>query len=88
MSTKAPPQLWKVELVKKQTDSPETPPETAVRLSLRHTYMPKAIVDFAGPSYFGGKEDQLIVCAGKGRPPLLLLRRFIDEFFTNGFIHI
>jgi len=65
MLTQAPPQLWKVELVKKQTDSPEIPPETAVRLSLRHTYMPKAIVDFAGPSYFGGKEDQLIVCAGK-----------------------
>ena len=33
---------------------------------LRHTYTPKVAVDFAGPSYFGGKNDQLILCAGKG----------------------
>lgn len=37
-----------------------------MRLSLRHTYMPKVTVDFAGPSYFGGKHDQLVLCAGKG----------------------
>jgi hypothetical protein len=73
----APPQLWKVELVKKQTDSTGVPPETISRLSLRHTYMPKAIADFAGPSYFGGKDDQVIVCPGKGR--LLLLLLLIDE---------
>ncbi|KAJ3554822.1 hypothetical protein NM688_g2905 [Phlebia brevispora] len=54
---KAPPQLWKIDVVSKT--------ETA-RLSLRHTYMPKSPVDFAGPSYFGGKNDQLILCAGKG----------------------
>jgi WD40 repeat protein len=29
--------------------------------------MPKVPVDFAGPSYFGGKDDQLVLCAGKGR---------------------
>lgn len=51
----APPQLWKLDLVK----------DTA-RLSLRHTYIPKVPVDFAGPSYFGGKNDQLVLCAGKG----------------------
>lgn len=28
--------------------------------------MPKVQVDFAGPSYFGGKNDELILCAGKG----------------------
>jgi hypothetical protein len=28
--------------------------------------MPKVPVDFAGPSYFGGQDDQLIICAGKG----------------------
>ena len=28
--------------------------------------MPKFPVDFAGPSYFGGKNDQLVLCAGKG----------------------
>ena len=41
-----------------------------MRLSLRHTYMPKSPVDFAGPSYFGGKNDQLVLCAGKGLCPL------------------
>ncbi|KAG0696113.1 hypothetical protein DFH29DRAFT_1004842 [Suillus ampliporus] len=51
---KAPPQLWKLEMVKDQA-----------RLTLRHTYMPKVPVDFAGPSYFGGKDDQLVLCAGK-----------------------
>ncbi|KAI0783765.1 WD40 repeat-like protein [Abortiporus biennis] len=51
---KAPPQLWKLDVVK-----------DAARLSLRHTYMPKTPVDFAGPSYFGGRSDQLILCAGK-----------------------
>ena len=52
----APPQLWRLESVKE-----------TVRLSLRHTYMPKVSVDFAGPSYFGGKSDQLVLCAGKGK---------------------
>ncbi|KAG2136654.1 WD40-repeat-containing domain protein [Suillus clintonianus] len=51
---KAFPQLWKLEMVKDQA-----------RLTLRHTYMPKVPVDFAGPSYFGGKDDQLVLCAGK-----------------------
>ena len=37
------------------------------RLSLHQTYMPKMPVDFAGPSYFGGSNDQLVLCAGKGR---------------------
>ncbi|KAJ4467107.1 hypothetical protein C8R41DRAFT_64960 [Lentinula lateritia] len=51
---KAPPQLWKLEMVK-----------DIARLTLRHTYMPKSQVDFAGPSYFGGKSDELVLCAGK-----------------------
>ena len=72
MSTKAPPQLWKVEMVAKQLDPPETPPEAIAWLSLRHTYMPIVAMDFAGPPYFGGKDDQLIVCAGKGRPSVPL----------------
>jgi len=64
---KTPPQLWKVDMVKdkKQTVPSDTPPKAVARLSLRHTYMPKTPVEFAGPSYFGGKDDQLIVCAGK-----------------------
>ncbi|KAJ3806883.1 hypothetical protein F5876DRAFT_90859 [Lentinula aff. lateritia] len=44
---KAPPQLWKLEMVK-----------DIARLTLRR-------VDFAGPSYFGGKSDELVLCAGK-----------------------
>ena len=40
--------------------------QTTARLSLVQTYMPKMPVDFAGPSYFGGKDDQLVLCAGKG----------------------
>lgn len=54
---KAPPQLWKVEMLKN--------PNCIARLNLRHTYIPKVAVDFAGPSYFGGKDDQLVLCAGK-----------------------
>ncbi|KAI0346640.1 WD40 repeat-like protein [Trametopsis cervina] len=52
---KAPPQLWKLEHI-----------GGIARLSLRHTYMPKVPIDFAGPNYFGGKNDQLVLCAGKG----------------------
>jgi WD40 repeat protein len=29
--------------------------------------MPKHVVEFAGPSYFGGKNDELVLCAGKGK---------------------
>ncbi|KAE9392118.1 WD40 repeat-like protein [Gymnopus androsaceus JB14] len=57
---KAPPQLWKLETVR-----------DAARLTLRHTYMPKSPVDFAGPSYFGGKNDELVLCAGKGKSLLV-----------------
>lgn len=28
--------------------------------------MPKVQVDFSGPSQFGGKHDELVLCAGKG----------------------
>ncbi|KAH8113819.1 WD40 repeat-like protein [Phellopilus nigrolimitatus] len=58
---KASPQLWKLETVRDRSN--ET--GNIVRLSLLHTYMPKGAVDFAGPSYFGGKDDQLVLCAGK-----------------------
>ncbi|KAJ6612693.1 hypothetical protein B0H10DRAFT_2278752 [Mycena sp. CBHHK59/15] len=58
---KAPPQLWKMELLKR----PENHALLVARLTLRHTYMPKGTVEFAGPSYFGGKNDELVLCAGK-----------------------
>ncbi|KZV92646.1 WD40 repeat-like protein [Exidia glandulosa HHB12029] len=51
---KAPPQLWRIGMVKGDA-----------RLALLHTYMPNQETDFAGPSYFGGKDDQLIFCASK-----------------------
>ncbi|GLB42232.1 putative WD domain, G-beta repeat [Lyophyllum shimeji] len=57
---KAPPQLWKLEMVKDRENNSVT-----ARLTLRHTYMPKVQVDFAGPSYFGGKNNELVLCAGK-----------------------
>jgi WD repeat-containing protein 26 len=49
----------------KDRDS-DDPNDRDARLVLRHTYMPKRSVDFAGPSYFGGKNDELVICAGKG----------------------
>ncbi|KAF7968597.1 hypothetical protein HWV62_30047 [Athelia sp. TMB] len=58
---KAPPQLWRIEMVKDRED----PSIVTARLNLRHTFMPKVPIDFAGPSYFGGKDDQLVLCAGK-----------------------
>ncbi|KIJ36922.1 hypothetical protein M422DRAFT_781979 [Sphaerobolus stellatus SS14] len=51
---KAPPQLWRLDKVNDD-----------IRLNLRHTYVPTADIDFVGTSYFGGKEDQLILCAAK-----------------------
>ncbi|KAI6129596.1 WD40-repeat-containing domain protein, partial [Pisolithus croceorrhizus] len=58
---KAPPQLWTLEMVKDRTDNMTT----IARLVLRHAYVPKMPVDFAGHGYFGGKDDQLVLCAGK-----------------------
>ncbi|KAJ7742718.1 WD40 repeat-like protein [Mycena maculata] len=58
---KAPPQLWRMEMVKDR----ENVAHLVARLTLRHTYMPKHAVEFAGPSYFGGRNDELVLCAGK-----------------------
>ena len=40
-------------------------PVQTVKLSLRHTYIPKTAGDFAGPGSFGGRDDELVLCAGK-----------------------
>ncbi|KAG0697744.1 WD40-repeat-containing domain protein [Suillus ampliporus] len=61
---KTPPQLWKMELVRDAKDRVNSYAQIA-RLTLRHTYLPVAHVDFVGPSYFGGMDDQLVLCAGK-----------------------
>ncbi|KAG6840734.1 hypothetical protein C0991_004752 [Blastosporella zonata] len=63
---KAPPQLWKLDLIKDKDNHNMT----KGRLTLRHTYMPKVLVDFAGPSYFGGKNNEMILCAGKELDPI------------------
>ncbi|KAI9509319.1 WD40 repeat-like protein [Russula earlei] len=60
--SKDPPQLWKLEMVKDR-NRPET--HSTIRLSLRHTYVSKTPVDFAGPGNFGSKDDQLVLCPGK-----------------------
>ncbi|KAG1841235.1 hypothetical protein DFJ58DRAFT_748510 [Suillus subalutaceus] len=62
---KTPPQLWKMELVRDARGRDQFSYAQVARLLLRHTYLPKAQVDIAGSSYFGGKEDQLVLCAGK-----------------------
>ncbi|KAI0262534.1 WD40-repeat-containing domain protein [Gloeopeniophorella convolvens] len=59
---KAPPQLWKLVASYDWEKADLTPTTT---LSLRHTYIPKTAVDFAGPSSFGGRDDELVLCAGK-----------------------
>lgn len=54
--------------------------------------MPKMPVDFAGPSYFGGKDDQLVLCAGKGEYLPVLGYSFAHAHgpfvFAGGDIHI
>ncbi|KAF5368997.1 hypothetical protein D9758_002841 [Tetrapyrgos nigripes] len=58
---KAPPQLWKLEIVRDLKNEKQLIP----RLTLRHTYMQQTPIDSAGPSYFGGKNDELVLCADK-----------------------
>ncbi|KZV98127.1 WD40 repeat-like protein [Exidia glandulosa HHB12029] len=50
----SPPQLWKIHIVADDA-----------RLNLHLTYMPKEDTDFTGPSYFGGRNDQFVICASK-----------------------
>jgi hypothetical protein len=60
-----PPQLWKLVAF---YDWEKADPIQTTTLSLRHTYIPKTVVDFAGTSSFGGRDDELVLCAGKGKP--------------------
>ncbi|KAG5646394.1 hypothetical protein DXG03_003717 [Asterophora parasitica] len=84
---KAPPQLWKLDMVKDR----DNPSVVTGRLTLRHTYMPKGEVDFAGPSYFGGKNHELVLCAGKGMSqalPRLFHDSLAYRYVIAGDIHI
>jgi WD repeat-containing protein 26 len=55
----------------------------ASRLSLRHTYLPKSPVDLAGHCNLGGKDDQPVLCAGKGA-----LTGLLFSMFHSRYIHI
>jgi WD40 repeat protein len=58
---KGPPELWRLS----KTQSTENTDDKEARLTLRHRFMPKVPVEFAGPSYFGGKDNSLVICAAK-----------------------
>ena len=49
--------------------------------------MPKSPVDFAGPSYFGGKNDELVLCAAKGTRSRTIVFG-VTETDQGGEIHI
>ncbi|GAW02538.1 WD40 repeat-like protein [Lentinula edodes] len=51
---KATPQLWKLDASKNTS-----------RLTIHQRYFPKVPTDFAGPSYFGGKNEELVLCVDK-----------------------
>ncbi|KAI0270470.1 WD40-repeat-containing domain protein [Gloeopeniophorella convolvens] len=55
------PQLWKLDMWRSRAANA---PSTA-RLRLLQTYMPDSPADFVGVSYFGGKDDELVLCASK-----------------------
>ncbi|KAI5985218.1 hypothetical protein EDC04DRAFT_2590459 [Pisolithus marmoratus] len=57
---KSPPQLWELKSVWDRDNNCHTS-----RLSLKHTYTRKAQFELAGPCYFGGRDDQFVLCAGK-----------------------
>ncbi|KAI6159682.1 hypothetical protein EDD17DRAFT_887078 [Pisolithus thermaeus] len=57
---KAPPQMWRLEVVKdRDRDS------TTSRITLKHAFVTKIPVEYAGSCCFGGCDDQFVVCAGK-----------------------
>jgi len=61
---KTPPQRWKINIRKVKSDVDRVAQETAFLL-LEQTFMPRRPVDFAGPSHFGGRLDELVICVGK-----------------------
>ncbi|KAH0836509.1 hypothetical protein J3R83DRAFT_8147 [Lanmaoa asiatica] len=60
---KAAPQLWKLEIVR---DRDRLEYAQTSRLNLKHTFALRGPVDIAGPCHFGGKDDQFVLCGGKG----------------------
>ncbi|KAI6045140.1 hypothetical protein EDC04DRAFT_2560260, partial [Pisolithus marmoratus] len=73
---KSPPQLWELESVWDRDNNCRIS-----RLSFKHTYTREAQFELAGPCYFGGMDDQFVLCAGRAgdihiwdRDTALLLR--------------
>ncbi|KAG9318950.1 WD40-repeat-containing domain protein [Chiua virens] len=61
----APPQLWKLEIVRDRARTNGESPQTAARLHLKHTFAPNVPTQIAGSCYFGGKDEQFVFCIGK-----------------------
>ena len=86
ISSQAAPQLWKLEIVR---DRDRVEYAQTSRLNLKHTFALKGPVDIAGPCHFGGKDDQLVLCAGKGRCPMLTGRgSLIGLHFSGRCTHV
>ncbi|KAA1474488.1 hypothetical protein DENSPDRAFT_931692 [Dentipellis sp. KUC8613] len=58
------PQLWRIDEIKPSPFS-VTPSDQLARPVLRHSFLPPTPTDWAGPAYFGGKDDELVICASK-----------------------
>lgn len=57
---KAPPQIWRLEIVKDRDRDC-----TTSRMTLKHAFATKIPVEYVGSCCFGGCDDQFVVCAGK-----------------------
>lgn len=54
----------------------------------RQIYIPKTAVDFAGSSQFGGQDNELVLCAGKGTTHSPASIPQCLHFLKDGGIHI
>lgn len=73
----AAPQLWKLEIVRDRDHNCYTS-----RLILKHTFVMRVPAEFAGPCYFGGREDQFVLCAGKGTLGCVLTRTVMSSYLS------
>ncbi|CAE6474257.1 unnamed protein product [Rhizoctonia solani] len=60
---KAPPQTWRINEIDKQKGNGSEIKKC--QLTLSQTYITKNPVDFAGPSFFGGPKDTLVIAASR-----------------------
>ncbi|KAG6371704.1 hypothetical protein JVT61DRAFT_9047 [Boletus reticuloceps] len=64
----APPQLWKLEIVRDRAQTDGESPLTA-RLNLKHSFALDAATSIAGSCCFRGNGEQFVFCVGKGGRP-------------------